>query len=134
MSLSQLPTELYAAIIRQFDQEDHKPSLLALSRAIPFSPVPVHTLFEDIRLKSSWQVTGLYLRLRKHPEDIAYVRTFALESWTVDADILVNLVALLPNIRELTLFVGPNFAPEHLEDLFKKPRSHLKCLSLRFRP
>ncbi len=134
MSLAQLPTELYFNIIQQFDPDDAKSSLLALSRAIPHSPVPVHALFKDIILKTPRQVISLNHRLRKHPADVVHVVTFALESLVVDADVLVNLLAMLPNIRELTLFIGPCFAPEHLEDLFTKPRPLLKYLSLRFRP
>lgn len=62
------------------------------------------------------------------------MRSFALETWTVDADILVNLLSILTRLRRITLFVGPNFAPEHLEEILEKPRGGLLYLSLQFRP
>lgn len=34
----------------------------------------------------------------------------------------------------MTLFFGPDFAPEHLEEIFEDPREKLKTLQLRFRP
>jgi len=67
-------------------------------------------------------------------------------SWTADAEIVLNILSLLPNLTRLVLWVGPtNFTPEHLEELFDLRRQEagsrcLKCvgrlkyLSVRFRP
>lgn len=132
--LDGLPTELYEAIIECFEPEDVLQSILSLTRAVPFARIPQQVLFRDISLRHPRQIRALYMRLRKAPQDAACVRTFVMASWTVDPDVLVNLLALLPNIHSLTLFVGPSFSPEHLEDLFKKPRPLLRFLSIRFRP
>ena len=134
LKLTDLPVELFYDIIAQFEPDDVTPSLLALSRTLPRSNVPTYRLFENIRLKRSNQIFKLYQRLRNAPQDAARVRTFSLECWEVDADIFVNLAVLLPSVVRLSLFIGPNFAPEHLEDLFQKPQVNLQELSLRFRP
>jgi hypothetical protein len=53
----------------------------------------------------------------------------------VDAEIVINLIRLLPNLQALTIWVGPSsFAPEHLEELLSEPLLGLRYLSLRFRP
>ncbi|KAI0375431.1 hypothetical protein BV20DRAFT_986123 [Pilatotrama ljubarskyi] len=133
-SLDILPGELLYDIVSHFDEDNFQRSLLALSQAIPRSPVPTYLLFEKIRLKHADQVFQLYRRLRHAPEDASRVREFSFESWTVDADIFVNLMALLPSLTYLKIYIGPNFAPEHLEEIFQKPRQHLRFLSMRFRP
>ncbi|PIL31547.1 hypothetical protein GSI_06249 [Ganoderma sinense ZZ0214-1] len=133
-SLDNLPVELYLAIISHFHSDDCQQSLLSLSRAIPRSPVPTHILFEKIRLRHSGQIFQLYLRLRRSPEDIPRVRSISLESWTVDADKFVNLMALLPTMERLSMNIGTNFAPEHMEEIFHGPKEGLQFVSMRFRP
>ncbi|KAI8981209.1 hypothetical protein BD414DRAFT_538030 [Trametes punicea] len=133
-SLDGLPPELLFDIVSHFEPDYFQQSLLALSRAIPRSAVPTHLLLEKIRLTRGEQVFQLYRRLRDAPEDAARVREFAFEAWTVDADIFVNLMHLLPSLMYLKMFVGPNFAPEHLEEIFQRPRTQLQYLSLQFRP
>ncbi|GBE77646.1 hypothetical protein SCP_0105260 [Sparassis crispa] len=133
-SLVGLPPELYSAILSQVSPESLQQTVLVLTRAIPRSPIPIYHIFEHVRLNHGDQVFQLYRRLRKSPEDAAYVRDFRLECWTVDADIVVNLLALLPKTIELRIFIGPNFTPEHLELIFDKPMERLQFLSLRFRP
>lgn len=133
-SLDDLPVELYLAIISHFDSDDCQQSLLSLSRAIPRSPVPTHILFEKIRLQHPEQIFRLYTRLRRAPNDASLVRSLSLESWTVDADVFVNLMALLPTMERLTMYVGPAFEPEHMEEIFQRAREGLQLISMRFRP
>ena len=76
----------------------------------------------------------LYCRLRGRLDEPCWVKEFSLETWSVDADVVVNLVALLSRLSTITLFVGPNFAPEHMEEMLEKPRETLSYISLRFRP
>ena len=132
--LDDLPPELYAAILNHLPADSLQQDVLALTRAIPRSPVPIYLLFEHVRLKHAQQVVQLYRRLRNATEERNWVKDFGVITWTVDADVLVNLLEILPNISSLLLFVGPNFAPEHLEEMFHKPRQDLRFLSLRFRP
>ncbi len=131
--ITDLPPELHCAILDQADEDSLQVTALSLSRALPYSHIPKYYFFRHIRLKQAQQVIRLESHLRKSPEDAAIVETFALWCWAVDADVFVNLLARLPKLCALTLFIGPNFAPEHLEDLFETPRLTLQRLSLRFR-
>lgn len=159
-SLASLPTELYATILDQINPAELQESTLALRLAIPRSPVPLHQLFKHIRITSRSQVPRLWQRLdssRKADSERAvanWVHSFHLDTFDVDADVLYkygllpalicrnnsNSVAcasalrLIPQIRYLHLNIGTTFAPEHLDDIFRKPKDYLKCLSLRFRP
>ncbi len=133
-SLDNLPVELYLAIISHFHPDHRQQSLLSLSRAIPRSPVPTHLLFEQIRLRRPEQIFRLYTHLRRALDDASHVRSVSLDSWTVDADVFVNLMALLPTMERLRMYVGPNFAPEHMEQIFHGPREGLQFISMRFRP
>jgi len=136
--MDKLPTELYGAILRPLAENDRTAATLALTRAIPRSPVPREYLFETIRLHNAKQILLLYQYLRrvggKDSQEAAWVRGFILEAWTVDAQIVVNLLELLPRIRALTLSIGTSFMPEHLEEIFQAPRFDLLSLSVRFRP
>lgn len=134
MQLDGLPGELYSAIISHLPADSVQQDVLALTRAIPRSPVPIHHLFERIHLKHAQQIVQLYRRLRNATNERNWVKDFGIVTWTVDADVLVNLLGILPRISSLLLFVGPNFAPEHLEEIFHGPREDLRSLSLRFCP
>ncbi|KAG2154611.1 hypothetical protein DEU56DRAFT_370959 [Suillus clintonianus] len=134
MQLDELPAELYAAIISHLPADSLQQDVLALTRVCPRSPVPTHSLFEHIRLKHAQQIVQLYRRLHNATDERKWVKDFGIVTWTVDADVLVNLLEILPSISSLLLFVGPSFAPEHLEEIFHKPREDLRFLSLRFRP
>ncbi len=144
-----LPPELYSDILSHVPE----PSLqttLSLSRALPYSPVPLQGLFNHIRLTHPDQVFQLYRRLRTtitnddnstsiHIDPAASaVRSFSLETWVADANVVINLVGLLTEITKLTLWIGPkNFTPEDLEELItklKRDMKQLRVLELRFRP
>lgn len=137
--LAYLPTELYNAILTQLEIQSNnyrefRQSLLALSRAIPRASLPLEGLYRLLVFNEPSQAHKFYLHLRRNATYASAVQTFKYESFEADADIVVNLLNMLHAITDLTLFVGPNFAPEHLEDIFENPRSLLKSLSLRFRP
>ncbi|KAJ8084784.1 hypothetical protein PM082_003561 [Marasmius tenuissimus] len=149
MYLANLPPELYASIISHFPAKQIGQNVLSLTRALPHSPIPQGSLFHNVRIKDPTQLTQFYLRLRRSPEEENapfLVRTFSLESWNVDAEVLLDVVHLLPNLESLSLWIGPlNFAPQHLEELLdvsrtKKGARYLVCLgelrklSLRFKP
>ncbi|KAJ3930805.1 MAG: hypothetical protein NXY57DRAFT_962353 [Lentinula lateritia] len=151
MLFSSLPAEIYAALIEQLDEPDVRTTLLALTRAIPRSPVPRYQLFRRVNITKADQLIALYQRIRPRKQDIEHqgedpckwVQGLYLETWTADAEIVLNLLTLLPNLEALTIWIGPkNFTPEHLEELFSVDRGgrSLRCvenllyLSLRFRP
>ncbi len=133
-SLDNLPVELYLAIISHIDPDDLQQSLVSLSLALPRSPVPTSILFEKPRLRKAEQILKLYLRVRNAPQDAALSHSLSLECWTIDADVFVNLIALFPNLVNIKMYIGPNFSPEHLEEIFVLPRPKLRFLSMRFRP
>lgn len=138
----QLPTELYESILSHVPSSDLQQTFLSVTRAIPLSPVPISYLFRSIHITYPAQAVRLYLRLRKRyntdlsGDKAAYlVKEFSVECWSVDPDVIVNLVHLLPKLQRLNVWVGPDsFTPEHLEEMFLKPFLELKYLSLRFRP
>jgi hypothetical protein len=139
-----LPTELYESILSHVPSSELQQTLLSVTRAIPLSSVPISHLFHSIRITYPARAVRLYRRLRprkRNNTDLSgnkaadFVKEFSVECWSVDADVIVNLVHLLPKLQTLNIWIGPdNFTPEHLEELFLKPFLELKYLSLRFRP
>jgi hypothetical protein len=141
MSIDALPPELYSAILFHVPSNFLQQAVLSLTRALPYSPVPLRHLFHSVRITYPDQAVRLYNRLRSRPEHNAsdpapsWICRFSIETWTVDAEVVVSLVGLLQNLEFLSLRIGPtNFAPEHLEEIFSKYMPSLKYLSLRFRP
>ncbi|KAF8495086.1 hypothetical protein JB92DRAFT_2796477 [Gautieria morchelliformis] len=146
MSIATLPTELYITILSHVPPSHLQTSFLNLSRAIPLSPVPLRPLFEHISVSRPQQLPQLYRRLKYPPQALkssgheatndepTWVKSFRVLIWQLDADVLLNVLALLPNLKQLSLRIGPTFAPEHLQDMFKNPAFSLSILSLRFRP
>lgn len=130
----QLPSELYSDIIDCLDDNIIQQTVLSLTRAFPRAPIPLDRLFRNIRLKGAQRVVQFYTRIRRDQVARSWVRTFSLETWTADADVVINILALFPTLSELRLFMGPNFSPDHLEEIFARPTDGLKLLSLRFRP
>ncbi|KAF9453891.1 hypothetical protein P691DRAFT_755247 [Macrolepiota fuliginosa MF-IS2] len=146
MSLVSLPGELYTAIVEQLEPSSWTQVVLSLSRALPSAPIPIQLLFHSIRIRHPQQAVSLYLRLwkapgttlalGKHPDPCAsWIKELSLETWTADADVVINIIRLLPSLDSLNIRIGPsNFSPEHLEQLFENPIGALNQLSLRFRP
>jgi hypothetical protein len=146
MSLAALPGELYTAIIQQLEPSLWTSVVLALSRVLPFAPIPMQLLFHSIQIGHPRQAVALYLRLcktqnvrHKHvgtPDPCAsWVKEFSVATWLADADVIINIIRLLSSLCSLKVRIGPNnFSPEHLEQLFQEPIGMLTHLSLRFKP
>ncbi|KAF9469668.1 hypothetical protein BDZ94DRAFT_17999 [Collybia nuda] len=143
MSFDNLPVELYSTILLHIPPRFRQQTVLTLSRALPLSPIPLSYLFHSVRISHPDQAVTLNQRLRatnsrqdtQGGESLAsLVFEFSLETWKVDADVLINLISLLQNLTSLRLWIGPNFAPEHLEEMFSRYMPNLRHLSLRFRP
>jgi hypothetical protein len=139
VGLAHLPTELYSAIVHHLeidsrDDREFSRSMLALSRAIPRAPLALDALFRQIVIRTPQQAQMLFMRLTRDSTPASQVKLFRYECFEADADIVISLLKLLQSITDLTLVLGPNFAPEHLEKLFSSPRTNLESLSLRFRP
>lgn len=142
MSFDALPAELYSAVISHVSPPDLQQTVLSLSRALPRSPIPLHHLFHAVSITHPAQAVRLNARIRAGiPETSAavdaspWVHRLSVETWQVDADVLINLIRLLPNLESLHLWIGPsNFELGHLEELFLRYMPTLRCLSVRFRP
>lgn len=144
LMFERLPTELYESIFNHVPSSELQQTLLSVTRAIPLSPVPVSHLFHSICITYPARAVNLYRRLRprnRNNSDLPgnnaadFVKEFSVECWSVDAEVIVNLIHLLPKLQRLNIWIGPDsFTPEHLEELFLKPSLELKYLSLRFRP
>ncbi|KAH8107748.1 hypothetical protein BXZ70DRAFT_903215 [Cristinia sonorae] len=130
----QLPPELYGDIVDCLPDDNIQQDLLSFTRALPFAPIPLERLFRNIRLSAPIRVVQFYSRIRKDADARGWVRTLSLETWEADADVVINILAQFPRLRELRLFMGPNFSPDHLEEIFIRPKAGLELLSLRFRP
>lgn len=146
-SFAELPTELYEAIFSHIAYSDLQQVVLAVTRAIPLSAVPLQALFESISVTRPQQAIQVYRRLRQRPSNGegrqehghhgvgGWVRNFTIDTWEVDADVVVNILPFLTRLHSLTICVGPkNFAPEHLEEIFTNAMPSLRTLSLRFKP
>jgi len=131
-----LPPELYDAVLGFVPSLSLQNTTYSLALALPFYSRYLidNYLFTHINLAHPRQVRSFYLRLRAHPNDILRIKTFALTSWNVDADVVVNVIRLISEVQEMTLYIGINFAPEHLEEIFERPMKKLQFLGLRFRP
>ena len=134
--LDQLPAELYTAILEHLEcpGAERQSTIASLLLAIPRSPVSDRLLYEEIHLTHRKQAPLLYRTLRQRKGDALRVRVFTYHCWHADAPQVVNVISLLQNVRELSLWIGTDFSPEDLEETFDKPRDGLVLLSLRFRP
>ncbi|KAG8997206.1 hypothetical protein FRB94_007813 [Tulasnella sp. JGI-2019a] len=136
--IATLPSELFSAILDHVDLIDLQATSLAITRALPRSPIPGSYLFRSVSLRTRRQVVSLMRRLvfggERGIEDASLVKKFGFVGWDVDADVLNNLLNHLPNLVALRINVGTTFTPEHLDDMIRMPRPLLKYLSLTFRP
>lgn len=140
MSLATLPGELYTTIVQNLEPSFWAQAVLALSRVLPSAPIPIQLLFYSVSIKHPHQAVAFYLRLDKTlnvtlDPCASWVTEFSVATWTADADVIISIIRLLPNLRSLNVRIGPdNFSPEHLEQLFREPVGMLAHLSLRFKP
>jgi hypothetical protein len=114
-SLDTLPSEIFSSVLSHIPGTDLAATTHALICALPRAPIPLSHLFEFVHVRRADQVFALYKRLRKAPLEAAWVKEFSLQTWKVDADLVVGLLRLLKDLRTLALWIGPNFAPEHME-------------------
>lgn len=139
--LSDLPSEIYTVILSHVPPPGRQQAVLNLTRALPRSPVPRNQIFEHIIVYTPAAVLYLYqlFRRRKDDETERYnpseqVKSISVRVWVVDADLVANLLALLSSVPIMQMFVGTTYSPEHLHDIFVRPRLKLRTLQLRFKP
>ncbi|CAE6462534.1 unnamed protein product [Rhizoctonia solani] len=140
-NLSDLPSEVYAVIFSHVPPLERQRAVLSLSRALPRSPVPTSQIYNHIIVYTAAAVFHLYKHFRHRKEQEAglynpseLVKSINVRVWIVDADLVANLLALLPSVPNIQMRVGTTYSPEHLHDIFTRPRLTLRTLQLRFKP
>ncbi|KAG6867312.1 hypothetical protein C0993_004601 [Termitomyces sp. T159_Od127] len=94
-----LPPELYGCIVEHVDPQ----TVLALTRCLPHAGIPLDRLFRAVAVRQPETAPRLYRRLRAQtaPAAAHLVQHLAVDTWAVDADVLANLLPLLPSLRTL---------------------------------
>ncbi|WVQ78905.1 hypothetical protein IAT38_000996 [Cryptococcus sp. DSM 104549] len=130
----QLPPELIDHLLTQVPPDILQLTALALTRVFPDHFISKRHLWKHLVVYRAGQLMPLWRKLQEDEGMRDGVRTFCMQSWRGDADILNNVMRRLNNIHALMLNIGTNFAPEHLEEMFIDPRQGLERMELRFRP
>ncbi|RXK35008.1 hypothetical protein M231_07738 [Tremella mesenterica] len=81
------------------------------------------------RIEVREEIRKLWREMKNEGE---WVKTFGLESWQCDPDLLNNALRCCPNIDMIMLNIGTDFGPDHLAEMFQEPRN-LRRMELRFR-
>jgi len=132
-----LPAELWLSVLSYIPPNVLQQTTLSLTRALPRSSISQRPLFEHVVITEAIQILQLFLRLKNsgnRKDELKWVRTFVMKVWDVDANVLINLLDVLPCLEELHLRIGPAFTPEHVQELLKKPKPSLRVLNIRLRP
>ncbi|TXT07510.1 hypothetical protein VHUM_03230 [Vanrija humicola] len=138
-TLADLPPELLDHILAQVPPRERQRAALALAQVLRgHAPATAH-VWAHLPVGSARQVMPLWRRLmveqgKARGGGAAVVKTFGMESWRGDADILNNALRCLPYLDTLLVNVGTNFAPEHLQEMFERPRPQMQRMEMRFRP
>src|SRR5580692_4714335 len=119
-SLTSLPPELIACILDFVPSIDLQQTTISLLHILSYAFVPNwrRSLFYHVHLKSPKSVIKLFEHLQRIPSDATLVQKFSLATWIVDAEVAVNLILTLPNLKWLSLCMGASFFPEDMEKLF----------------
>ncbi|OCF44090.1 hypothetical protein I317_02043 [Kwoniella heveanensis CBS 569] len=129
-----LPPELIDDLLYQVPPNQRQVTALALKRVFPDYPISPKHLWNHLVVYRAAQLMPLWRKL-KHDEAMRRgVKTFSMQSWRGDADILNNVMRCITSLNTLMLNIGTNFAPDHLEEMFEDPREGLEKMELRFRP
>lgn len=155
-SIYDLPPELIDSILTFVEPAELQSTALSLKQAFPDFHVSDRHLFRHLRVGRPEQMRPMWDRLTDerhsfhssdesngHQSDekergteglLRHVQSFSLASFSGDADILNNILRLVPLIQRLNLNLGTNFAPEHLAECFEIKRRRIEGVEIRFRP
>jgi hypothetical protein len=126
--------ELLPAILSHVEDADVQQTILAVSRVFPAIYIPPQRFLARIILTRPKQCVYLHRRLRGPHPDAVHVKELRIQTWTVDAEVVANLLDVLDDVKVLALYVGANFVPEVLQRIMEKTRDGLQTLLIRFRP
>ncbi|WVQ93645.1 hypothetical protein IAU59_000721 [Kwoniella sp. CBS 9459] len=132
--LLRLPPELIDDLLYQVPPNQRQVTALALKRVFPDHPISSRHLWNHLVVYRAAQLMPLWRKLKSDEAMRNGVKTFSMQSWRGDADILNNVMRCITSLNTLMLNIGTNFAPDHLEEIFEDPREGLEKMELRFRP
>ncbi|MBW0509164.1 hypothetical protein O181_048879 [Austropuccinia psidii MF-1] len=124
------PGEIWDLILTFIPSNQLQSTVSALISILPNSNISIDHLYKHIIISSDQEIKNLII----DPQNSSITQSFTLEAWKlIDYFILINQINWVSsNLRIIHLNIGPFFAPEHLEELFLKPKLKLELLSLRF--
>jgi hypothetical protein len=153
--IHRLPPELIDSLLLYVPHDQLQYTALSLSNVFPNLAISDRHLFTHLRVGRPEQLRPMWERLRREvyggegeghaaaasssddplaPGQLRHVRSFTMACFSGDADLMNNILRLIPSIRALSLNLGTNFAPEHLAEAFEVDRSRLEYVQVRFRP
>jgi hypothetical protein len=138
-TLKSLPIELLICILDFIPSVDLQQTTISLIHIHSHKSISSWRsyLFHHVHLKRAKSVPQLYEHLKRAPGDAIFIRKFSLAVWSDDVNLSVHavqVIAMLPRLEWLSLYVGKHFPAEQLKQLFQKPIPTLRYLALLFRP
>jgi hypothetical protein len=151
--IHRLPPELVDSLLLYVPADQLQYTSLNLKQVFPQLAISERHLFTHLRVGRPEQLRPMWERLRRekygedeqqdHTEEddedderglLRFVESFTLACFSGDADLMNNVLRLIPTIRRLSLNLGTNFAPEHLAEAFQVERKRIEVVEVRFRP
>jgi hypothetical protein len=134
-----LPPEILDLFLENVPPSELQRTALSIQQVFPELAVSDSHIFRHVRVTSPSQLKPLWQRLREDKYEgegrlIRAVRSFTMATFRGDADIMNNILRLIPDIEAMIINMGTNFAPEHLVEAFENPRPKIQRIELRFRP
>ncbi|KAI0003836.1 hypothetical protein BJV74DRAFT_985566 [Russula compacta] len=135
-SLASLPPELIACILDFVPSIDLQQTVISLIHVLSYAFVPNwhHYLFYHVHSKTAESVIKLFEHFQRVPADATLVQKYSLTTWAVDANVAVDVILMLPNLKWLSLCMGEDFLLEHANRLLREPMMNLRYVSFRNRP
>ena len=135
-NLTSLPPELILCILAFVPSIDLQQTTIPLLHILsyPFVPDWCRSPFYNVHFKSHESVIKLFEHLQRIPSDATLVQKFSLATWTLDANVAVDLILMLPNLKWLDLYNCASFYPWEMERVLEEPIPNLRYFSFRHRP
>jgi hypothetical protein len=133
----ELPVELIDLILEQVEPNNLQSTTLILLKSIPNSQLSISNLWKHCkitRLGQSFQAIQAKLLIKELANNAC--KSLKLLVWIDDPIQIINLAIPFNNLLILTLFVGPLFSPDILEELLLNPKfkQSIQSLTFRFNP
>ena len=113
--MSNLPPEIWDAVLYQVEPEDCQAVALSLQSAIPSAQISTAHLFRHVYLRQSRQIKALFLRFSRNEDGAdmkAAIRTLTLLDWRPDENLFANMLSGVCNLERLHLNIGPRWTPD----------------------